>query len=282
MNYLQRQRLRLHAAAARLWPRQQADNSCVRLGGLEFRSPLGAAAGLDRHGRLLASFDKLGFGFVEVGTINNHSDAPVTARRLSRWLRKRHGKPPMRIGISIGSLRSYLDAMAINECVMLAQMFAPLADYIVLNLSRPRSPVRTGHFEPQHLQAVLQRVRAGCTANNPGTAPPLLVKIAITPGCRDAYPPGVMQLFENHCDGIVVAFEDWPSVTAAAGWLRGRRPVLPVIAVGGIRHATDIDTYLAAGAALVGVHRAIRSGHGLYSLIQYPSRRRHNGVDLGQ
>lgn len=279
MNYLQRQRLRLQAAAIHLRRRQQPGNTCVEFGGLAFRSPVGVAAGVDRHGRLLGSFDKLGAGFVEVGTINNHSDAPITARRIARWQRNHQGKQaPMRIGISLGSLRPNLDTVAIDECVALVQMFAPLADYLVFNLSRPRSPVRQGRFELPQLNTALARVRAGCAADPAVTAPLLLLKIAVTPDHQNDYPRAVMQLFENHSDGLVVAFEDWPSVTAATGWLSLRRPALPIIAVGGIRYATDIQQYLAAGAALVGVHRAIHNGSGLYSLFQDPFRRRQNGV----
>lgn len=259
MNYLVRQRFRLHAAVARLRGLRVTGRP-AELAGLTFRNPIGVAAGLDRHGRLLASLDALGFGFVEVGTVNDHRDAPLTARRLARWRRQRRGDPPLRIGASIGSLRSALDAEAIDECTRLVRMFVPMADYLVFNLSRPRSPMRTGHFGPGQLAAALQRIRAARLEHPVDRLPPLLVKLAICPDQVPGYPPTVMQLIENSCDGLVMAFEGWPSVAAAADWLANHTPQRPVIAVGGIQHDADIDRYLAAGAVFAGLHRAVQDG----------------------
>jgi len=259
MNYLRCQRFRLHAAVAGLRGFRVAGRP-AELAGLTFRNPVGVAAGLDRHGQLLASLDMLGFGFVEVGTVNDHDDAPRTARRLARWRRKRRGDPPMRIGASIGSPQPDLDAAAIGECTRLAQMFSPVADYLVFNLSRPRSPVRTGRFEPRQLETALQRVCTARVGYQAGRIPPLLVKLAICPEQAAGYPPAIMQLIETGCDGLVMAFEGWPSVAAAAGWLANHVPQRPVIAVGGIRNDVDIDRYLAAGAAFAGLHRAVSDG----------------------
>lgn len=41
----------------------------VTVFGLKFKNPVGIAAGFDKHGEAVDGLYKLGFGFVEVGTI---------------------------------------------------------------------------------------------------------------------------------------------------------------------------------------------------------------------
>lgn len=41
----------------------------VNVFGLKFKNPVGIAAGFDKHGEAVDGLYKLGFGFVEVGTI---------------------------------------------------------------------------------------------------------------------------------------------------------------------------------------------------------------------
>ena len=48
---------------------QQLANKPISLMGLEFKNPLGLAAGLDKNGECVDAFDAMGFGFVEVGTV---------------------------------------------------------------------------------------------------------------------------------------------------------------------------------------------------------------------
>lgn len=41
----------------------------VKVLGLKFKNPIGIAAGFDKHGEAVDGLYKVGFGFVEVGTI---------------------------------------------------------------------------------------------------------------------------------------------------------------------------------------------------------------------
>lgn len=36
---------------------------------LSFQNPVGIAAGFDKHGEAVAALDKIGFGFIEVGSV---------------------------------------------------------------------------------------------------------------------------------------------------------------------------------------------------------------------
>lgn len=48
---------------------QNLANKPVNVMGIDFKNPIGLAAGLDKNGECVDAFDKMGFGFVEVGTV---------------------------------------------------------------------------------------------------------------------------------------------------------------------------------------------------------------------
>jgi dihydroorotate dehydrogenase len=57
--------------------------------GLEFPNPVGLAAGLDKNGRHVDAFVRLGFGFVEIGTVTPRPQAGNPAPRLFRLIQAR-------------------------------------------------------------------------------------------------------------------------------------------------------------------------------------------------
>src|ERR1700756_5751573 len=68
---------------ARLPPRFP-DSLKTSLAGLEFRSPVGLAAGFDKDAEVPEQMLSLGFGFVEVGTITPKPQSGNPKRRLFR------------------------------------------------------------------------------------------------------------------------------------------------------------------------------------------------------
>ena len=233
----------------------------VYFAGLGFRNPLGISAGIDRDAQLLDVFDELGAGFVELGTINNVGHGVFTARRLMQWRRRNPDKSSIRIGVSIGSLNDKFDNFTIDECISISRLFSSIADFIVLNLSRPHSPLRSGHVKPAYIKNALHKLRAECNCSRHKNAPKLLVKLAITPVFKRVFPHSYTDLISEYCDGIITTFEEWPSLSAATSWLSANPIELPLIAVGGVQQACDVEQYLASGATLVGTHRAVRA-HG--------------------
>jgi len=51
---------------------------------MNFRSPIGLAAGLDKHGEAVDGMLKLGFGFVEVGSVTPEPQEGNTCPRVFR------------------------------------------------------------------------------------------------------------------------------------------------------------------------------------------------------
>jgi dihydroorotate dehydrogenase len=267
----------------------------VRTLGIEFPSPFGVAAGFDKDARGIRGLGLLGFGHVEVGTITaraqpgnprprlfrlipdravvnrmgfNNVGAEGVVRRL-RAAGRRRNRPV--IGVNIGKSRAVAVGDAIGDYLHSTRLLAPLADYLVVNVSSPNTPGLRGLQELDKLAPLLEAVRdaAGGT--------PVLVKIA--PDLSDDEVRSIAALVVRlGLDGVVAAnttlsregLRTDPAVVAAAGdgglsgaplapraleLLRILRAAVPpgmcIISVGGVETGADVAQRLAAGATLV-------------------------------
>ena len=271
-----------------------ASSLAVTALGLNFRSPFGVAAGFDKEGTAIRGLGYLGFGHVEVGTItarpqagnakprlfrliidravinrmgfNNHG-AAASARVISK-VRSRRDLPI--IGINIGKSRVVDLDGAIADYLESTRVLAPIADYLVVNVSSPNTPGLRGLQELEKLTPLLAAVKAAA-----GTTP-VLVKIA--PDVSDAQARQIARVAAKLLDGIIATnttvsraslMSSAADVEAAgAGGLSGPpvaarslellrliRAVVPkefcVISVGGVESAHDVAARIAAGATLV-------------------------------
>ena len=266
--------------------------------GLVFDSPFGVAAGFDKNAVMSEGLYALGFGHVEVGTVTaiaqdgnpkprlfrliedralinrmgfNNAGAAAAARRLARARRR-----PRRtvLGANIGKSRVVDVDAATADYVQSTREVAPVADYLVVNVSSPNTPGLRGLQAVETLRPLLEAVRdaAGTT--------PLLVKIA--PDLPDDEIEAITRLgVELRLAGLVatnttIAREPLttdPEVVAAMGpgglsgaplrqrslaVLRIVRAAVPeeaeefcIISAGGVETADDVRERLAAGADLV-------------------------------
>ncbi len=140
--------------------------SRVKVMGLSFPNPLGLAAGFDREGKLLRYSQALGFGFVEIGTINLDSQKELNCHAIEiiRNLKKaaRPYQETNRIqkwGINLGSLRNTLDEQTVADYIKGMKLFWEYADYFVINLSRPESPVRQLNSDMEELNSFLDSIK---------------------------------------------------------------------------------------------------------------------------
>jgi dihydroorotate dehydrogenase len=263
--------------------------------GLHFESPFGVAAGFDKDGHAVIGLGRLGFGHVEVGTLTavaqpgnpkprlfrlipdravinrmgfNNDGATAAVDRLTR-VRATTARPVL--GINIGKSRVTAVEDATADYLVSAAALAPIADYLVVNVSSPNTPGLRGLQELDQLAPLLRAVQttAGRT--------PLLVKIA--PDLTDDEVTRIAGLVvELGLDGIIATnttisrdnLATDPAVVAAAGAgglsgaplnarslavLRLIRATVPadlcVISVGGVETAEQVSERLAAGATLV-------------------------------
>lgn len=136
----------------------------ARVMGLAFPNRVGLAAGLDKDAVAVRGLARLGFGFIEVGTVTplpqpgnpkprlfrsvpdaalinrmgfNSAGLEAMTRRLAH-LRKR----PLRalLGVNIGKNRDTPLEHAIDDYRACLTAVAPFADYVTVNLSSPNTP----------------------------------------------------------------------------------------------------------------------------------------------
>jgi dihydroorotate dehydrogenase len=180
-------------------PRPDDQKLSVRAFGLNFSNPIGMAAGFDKNGEVTDAVLRLGFGFVEVGTVTlrpqggnprprifrlerdeaiinrlgfNNDGAAVVLRRLAA--RAHLGGI---IGVNVGANKDSPDRTA--DYVTLIETFAPVASYFTVNVSSPNTPGLRNLQQASALDDLLARVidARERVRKNAGDSP-VLLKIA--------------------------------------------------------------------------------------------------------
>jgi len=150
----------------------------VRAFGLNFPNPIGIAAGYDKGADVPDALLRLGFGFVEVGTITprpqagnprprlfrldadggvinrlgfNSPGADVVLARLTA-----RGTNGGIVGINVGANRDTIDRG--SDYVRLIEMFAPVASYFTVNVSSPNTPGLRNLQQAAQLDDLLAKV----------------------------------------------------------------------------------------------------------------------------
>jgi len=171
----------------------------VRAFGLNFPNPVGMAAGFDKNAEVPDALLRLGFGFVEVGTVTprpqggnprprvfrldadlgvinrlgfNSQGAEAVLKRLAA---RTHAGGI--VGINVGANRDAPDRIA--DYVQLIERFASVASYVTVNISSPNTPGLRNLQQAAVLDDLLARVvdaREHMTRNAGPT--PVLLKIA--------------------------------------------------------------------------------------------------------
>ncbi len=292
--------------------------------GLDFPNPVGLAAGFDKNAEVTDSALRLGFGFTEVGTLTPEPQAGNPRPRLFRLpasegiinrlgfnnegfqaaaarlaARAHHGGI---VGVNVGANRDSRDRAA--DYVAGIETFAPLASYLVVNVSSPNTPGLRDLQAAPALDDLLARViEARNRAAERTGRKALLLKIS--PDLTLAELDGLIAVAKKRgADGLIVSNT---TVTRPAmlrdaaareeGGLSGRplfslstwmlaetfRRVgheIPLVGVGGIDSAEAAWTKILAGASLVQLYSGmIFHGFGLVGKIKsgLAERLRHSG-----
>lgn len=227
---------------------------------LHFPNPVGLAAGYDRDGNMINNLNTAGFGFIEIGTVNVNSEVQsddeleVIIRNLDQS--KNQSTNQALLGISLGSLRDTIDDHTIADYLLGMEKFWHHSDYIVINLSRPGSSMRSEGKKNTELRQLLVRIKQKydelCEAHC--TPVPLIIKVAIDYENRTNLPETLTLASKLKFDGLLIAFENWPSsadVITTVSAISVLTNKLPLIVVGGIKTEDDVLKILNAGAKLV-------------------------------
>jgi dihydroorotate dehydrogenase len=269
-----------------------------QLWGLDFANPVGLAAGFDKDARVPQAMLRLGFGFIEIGTVTPRPQRGNEKPRLFRLDEDRavinrmgfnsggldavierllaQSRPAGIVGINLGKNRDSEDAARdYEEGIGRA---APLADFLVVNISSPNTPGLRDLQRRANLESLLARLIAARAAS--GLRPPLLVKIApdLSPEERVdiaevalaagidglvignttlARPAGLKSAAAREAGGLSGAPLFAPSTALLAEMYRLTGGRLPLVGVGGIGSAEDAYAKIRAGASLVELYTAL-------------------------
>lgn len=276
-----------------------------RVMGLDFPNPLGLAAGLDKDARAVPAWQSLGLGFVEVGTVTalpqpgnprprlfrlpldqaiinrmgfNNAGAQVMERRLQAL--RRRGLPRIPLGVNLGKSKVTPPEQAAEDYRASFERLAPLADYVVVNISSPNTP---GLRDLQTVTEVGRILDAIQGPNQALSSPrPILLKLA--PDLDDSAAIDCARAaMAGGCAGLVLTntttrFEDLSSPTdGMSGGLSGaplfmRSTALlsrvreaigqgaVIVGVGGIMDPEGARAKLAAGADLIQIYTGLIYG----------------------
>ena len=196
----------------------------VRAFGLNFPNPIGIAPGFDKNAEVPDALLRLGFGFVESGTVtprpqtgnprprlfrldadqgvinrlgfNNEGAAAVLKRLVARA-----GESGI-VGVNIGANRDSTDRA--GDYARLIETFAAVASYLTVNVSSPNTPGLRDLQQANALDDLLARVLAAREKARARVGPvPVLLKIA--PDLTLADLDDVVGVARKHgVDGMIV------------------------------------------------------------------------------
>ena len=247
--------------------------------GLNFKNPVGLAAGFDKNALYLNELEALGFGFVEIGTVtpkpqdgnekprlfrlpkdkalinrmgfNNHG-VKIVAERLRQWKIKNNqsikgsqlktNSSKLIIGGNIGKNKITPNEDAWRDYEICFRELFDCVDYFVVNVSSPNTPGLRELQEKDSLRKILSHLQ---TINKQNIAPkPLLLKIA--PDLTQEQIDDVIDLaLEIKLDGLVAA-----NTTINRSGLKTNASRLSTIGAGGLSgkpltaRSTEIVQYI--------------------------------------
>jgi dihydroorotate dehydrogenase len=193
--------------------------------GIRLPNPIGLAAGFDKNAEVPGAMLRLGFGFVEVGTVTPRPQAGNPAPRIFRLaedeavinrigfanegadaavrrLSARRGRPPMgKVGINIGANKDSEDW--IEDYASGLKRFSGLGDYCTINISSPNTPGLRALQTRESLSALVDRLLDVRGQMDAAARPPLLVKLA--PDLSRAQCEDIAALaLDRGIDGLIV------------------------------------------------------------------------------
>ena len=185
------------------------------------KNPIGMAAGFDKNAEVYNQLFKLGFGFVEVGTITPLSQYGNSKPRVFRLVEdealinrlgfnnhgaqkilnriKRNSKTGI-LGINIGPNKDTKNRL--EDYLLGLRTFYEVADYITINISSPNTENLRNFHDQTRLDELLNQIKK--EKRNLSSKIPVVVKIA--PDINDNEIDKISEvLINNEVEGIIIS-----------------------------------------------------------------------------
>ena len=203
----------------------------VNLFDLDFPNPLGIAAGMDKNGAAVPSWQSIGYGFSEIGGVTLHEQSGNPKPRMFRataekalvnrmgfnniganavndklkdW-KDRGLWPDSPVGINLGKSKITKLNDAPKDYSGSLEILWKHADFFVINVSSPNTLGLRELQQSEHLESILnacQKTNNKCSKEEEKDPKPLLVKIA--PELDDDYLKDIIKLIGKYkLSGIV-------------------------------------------------------------------------------
>jgi len=233
-----------------------------RVMGLDFPNPVGLAAGLDKDAQCFNALGKLGFGFVEVGTVTPVAQPGNDKPRLFRLKkdeaiinrmgfnnsgldqmveRLKHRRYQGVLGVNLGKNKVTPEQVALNDYLVGMRKTYEYADYLAINISSPNTPGLRNLQYGDVLESLISGIanERENLAETHGRKVPVAVKVA---------PDNDADTLKSSLSGAPVrelSTQAIYTISQQAG------KDLPIIGVGGIASGDDAVEKYEAGASLV-------------------------------
>ena len=265
-----------------------------KLFGLEFKNPVGLAAGFDKNAKLYKELSRFGFGFVEIGTVTPQPQQGNPKKRLFRLtndqgiinrmgfnndgmakiaLRLKKNKNIL-IGGNIGKNKATPNDKAVNDYLLCFNYLFDYVDYFVVNVSSPNTPNLRELQNTNFLRVILDSLNKENLKKS--KTKPILIKIS-----PDLSKENLLEIVDLaislKIDGIIATNTtiNRDNLTSKnineSGGLSGKplanksnevirfisdksNGKIPIIGVGGIHSAKDAIDKIKAGADLVQIY----------------------------
>ena len=260
----------------------------IQVGDLTWSFPVGLAAGLDKDALAVTFFSRLLWGAIEVGTVTPHPQSGNPRPRLFRLPREESLRNQMGfnnqgmeavfknliqfpttkcLGVNLGKNKRTKQEEAAHDYQALYEKFAPIADYLVMNVSSPNTPGLRNLQKKPELEKILHtlgesRKRHPC---------PLFIKLS--PDMDFRHVDEVIELADHHGLAGLIATNTAPSDDGSLGGISGkllffqakklrahlikslkRFPSLQLIGVGGFSSFKEIKEYWEEGGRAVQIY----------------------------
>tara|TARA_Y100000991_G_scaffold72507_1_gene54536 strand:+ start:28377 stop:29399 length:1023 start_codon:yes stop_codon:yes gene_type:complete len=273
------------------------DKLSRNLFGLNFKNPVGIAAGFDKNASHISEFEKFGFGFIEIGTVTPKPQVGNPKKRLFRLkkdnaiinrmgfnnlgvkkikfrLKKKYG---VIVGGNIGKNKITPNKDAKKDYLICFKELYNYVDYFAINVSSPNTPGLRELQSKEFLSDLfgdLNRIR-----KNSNKYKPILLKIS--PDLKNEKISEILDVInQNNIDGIIATNTsvNFPTLKSnyknEKGGLSGE-PIydrsnevisfiskktngkLPIIGVGGISRPEQAINKIKLGAHLVQLYTGI-------------------------